>query len=91
MLSPETPINLTYLTNEGSVNEAIGAALQQDFAMIGINLTVETREWSVFLNERKDGQFDFVREGWLADYNDPINMLEMWTTDSGNNDMQFGR
>lgn len=91
MLSPETPINLTYLTNEGSGNEAIGAALQQDFAMIGINLTVETREWSVFLNERKDGQFDFAREGWLADYNDPINMLEMWTTDSGNNDMQFGR
>ena len=35
--------------------------------MIGINVTVETREWSVFLNERKDGQFDFAREGWLAD------------------------
>ena len=91
MLSEETPINLTYLTNEGTGNVAIGEALQQDFAVIGINLTIETREWSVFLNERKDGQFDFAREGWLADYNDPINMLEMWTTESGNNDMQFGR
>ena len=91
MLSEETPINLTYLTNEGTGNVAIGEALQQDFAVIGINLTIETREWSVFLNERKDGQFDFAREGWIADYNDPINMLEMWTTDSGNNDMQFGR
>ena len=25
------------------------------------------------------------------DYNDAFNMLEMWTTDSGNNDCQFGR
>ena len=91
MLSANTPITMTYLTNEGTGNVAIGEALQQDFAAIGINMTVETREWSVFLDERKNGQFDFAREGWLADYNDPINMLEMWTTDSGNNDMQFGR
>ena len=52
---------------------------------------VEQQEWNVFLNSRKDGQFDFAREGWLMDYNDPINMLEMFTTKSGNNDMQFGR
>ena len=25
------------------------------------------------------------------DYNDPLNMLEMWTSDSGNNDCQFGK
>ena len=38
-----------------------------------------------------DGQFDFAREGWYADYNDPINMLEVWMPDSGNNNAQFGR
>lgn len=91
MLSESTPIDITYLTNDSEVNVKIGEAIQQDLAAIGINLTVETREWSVFLNERKEGKFDFAREGWLADYNDPINMLEMWETNSGNNDMQFGR
>lgn len=91
MLSAETPITLNYLTNDTSGNVKIGEAIQQDFAAIGITMTVETREWSVFLDERKDGKFDFAREGWLADYNDPINMLEMWETSSGNNDMQFGR
>ena len=91
MLSANTPINMTYLTNDAEGNVKIGEAIQQDFAALGINVTVETREWSVFLDERKQGKFDFCREGWLADYNDPINMLEMWTTDSGNNDMQFGR
>lgn len=91
MLSESTPIDITYLTNDSEVNVKIGEAIQQDLAAIGINLTVETREWSVFLNERKEGKFDFCREGWLADYNDPINMLEMWETNSGNNDMQFGK
>lgn len=91
MLSASTPITLTYLTNDSEGNVKIGEAIQQDFAAIGINLSVEQREWSVFLNERKDGQFDFCREGWLADYNDPINMLEMFTSDSGNNDMQLGK
>ena len=91
MLSESTPIDITYLTNDSEGNVKIGEAIQQDLAAIGINLTVETREWSVFLNERKEGKFDFAREGWLADYNDPINMLEMWETKSGNNDMQFGK
>jgi oligopeptide transport system substrate-binding protein len=91
MLSAETPISMTYLTNDSEGNVKIGEAIQQDLAAIGITVTVETREWSVFLDERKQGQFDFDREGWLADYNDPINMLEMWETNSGNNDMQFGR
>ncbi len=91
MLSSETPISMTYLTNDSQGNVKIGEAIQQDFAAIGITLDVETREWSVFLEERKQGKFDFCREGWLADYNDPINMLEMWETESGNNDMQFGR
>ena len=91
MLSADTPISMTYLTNDSEGNVKIGESIQQDFAAIGINVTVETREWSVFLDERKQGKFDFCREGWLADYNDPINMLEMWETESGNNDMQFGR
>lgn len=91
MLSAETPISMTYLTNDSEGNVKIGEAIQQDLAAIGITVTVETREWSVFLDERKQGQFDFAREGWLADYNDPINMLEIWETNSGNNDMQFGR
>jgi peptide/nickel transport system substrate-binding protein/oligopeptide transport system substrate-binding protein len=91
MLSDETPISLTYLTNDGTGHIAIAEVMQQDLAEIGIDLKIDTREWNVFLDERKAGNFDFAREGWLADFNDPIKMLEMWTTDSGNNDCQFGR
>ena len=90
-LSPETPIQLEYLTNETSGHEAIAESIQQDLAAVGIELSIQVQDWNVFLEERKAGNFDFAREGWIADFNDPINMLEMWITDSGNNDCQFGR
>ena len=91
MLSAETPLSFEYLTNTGTGHEGIAQCVQQDLALLGINMTIRTVEWDVFLNERKDGNYDICRNGWLADFNDPINMLEMWTTDSGNNDCQFGR
>ena len=90
-LSAETPIQLTYLTNTTSGHIAIAESIQQDLAVVGIELSIEQQDWNVFLEERKAGNFDFAREGWIADFNDPINMLEMWTTVSGNNDCQFGR
>ena len=32
-----------------------------------------------------------ARNGWVADYNDPICFLDMWISSSGNNDVQFGK
>lgn len=91
MLSASTPLSLEYLTNNSTGHVAIAECMQQDLAVVGINLTIKAIDWAVFLDERKAGNYDFCREGWLADFNDPINMLEMWTTVSGNNDAQFGR
>jgi len=90
-LSPDTPIQLEYLTNSTSGHVAIAESIQQDLGTIGIELSIQQQDWNVFLEERKAGNFDFARNGWIADFNDPINMLEMWTTNSGNNDCQFGR
>ena len=91
MLSADTPISFEYLTNESSSHVAIAECMQQDLAAVGIDMTIRTCDWNVFLDDRKAGNYDVARNGWLADFNDPINMLEMWTTDSGNNDCQFGR
>ena len=90
-LTAETPIQIVYLTNTTSGHIKIAESIQQDLAEIGIELSIQQQDWNVFLEERKAGNFDFAREGWIADFNDPINMLEMWTTVSGNNDCQFGR
>ncbi|HCW72830.1 MAG TPA: peptide ABC transporter substrate-binding protein [Clostridiaceae bacterium] len=91
MLDASNPISFEYVTNESSAHVAVAEAMQQDLAVVGIDMKIKTLEWSVFLNERKAGNFDVARNGWIADFNDPINMLEMWTSDSGNNDAQFGK
>jgi oligopeptide transport system substrate-binding protein len=54
-------------------------------------MNLENQEWATFLNTRKNGDYSIARNGWLADYNDPICFLDMWTTNSGNNDVQFGK
>ena len=90
-LDASTPITVEYLTNESSGHIAVAESIQQDFKQIGIELSIAVQDWNVFLEERKNGNFDFAREGWIADFNDPINMLEMWITNSGNNDCQYGR
>lgn len=84
-------ISFTYLTNNSEGNVKCAEAIQSDLAQLGINMKIDQQEWNVFLDTRKNGQFDVAREGWIMDYDDPINMLEMWTTKSGNNDCQFGR
>lgn len=91
MLSADTPITINYLTNKGTGHEGIAQAIQQDFAAIGIDMQISVEDWQTFLNDRKQGNFDVAREGWLADYDDPINMLEMFTSNSGNNDPQLGK
>ena len=91
MLSADTPIHIKYLTNKMESHAKIAELIQQDFAVIGITMDVGQMDWTTFLDERKAGNFDVARNGWVADFNDPINMLEMWTTASGNNDAQFGR
>ena len=82
---------LTYLYNTSEGHKAIGEYLQSALAGVGINMQLENQEWNTFLNTRKNGDYSIARNGWLADYNDPICFLDMWTTGSGNNDVQFGR
>jgi oligopeptide transport system substrate-binding protein len=82
---------LTYLYNTSEGHKAIGEYLQSALAAVGITVNLENQEWATFLNTRKQGDYSIARNGWLADYNDPICFLDMWTTNSGNNDVQFGR
>ena len=82
---------LTYLYNTSSGHKAIGEYLQSAYAAVGINLVLENQEWNTFLNTRKAGDYSIARNGWLADYNDAICFLDMWTSGSGNNDVQYGK
>ncbi len=82
---------MTYLYNTSEAHQAIGEYIQSTLANVGIEISMENQEWATFLNTRKEGNYSIARNGWLADYNDPICFLDMWTTASGNNDIQFGK
>ena len=82
---------MTYLYNTSSGHKVIGEYLQATLANFGINMNLSNQEWNTFLQTRKQGDFTVARNGWLGDYNDPISFLDMWTTQSGNNDAQLGK
>ena len=89
-LSDATPITINYMYNTNSRHQKIAEAFQQDMAALGIDVQLSSEEWNVFLDDRKAGNFDVAREGWVFDFNDPINLLEIVYSTSGNNDMQLG-
>lgn len=85
-------LGFEYLTNTTTNHVAIAESIQADLSILGIEVTIKQEDWNVFLADRKSGNYSgMCREGWLADYNDPVNMLEIFTSDSGNNDMQLGK
>ena len=82
---------LTYIYNTDETHQAVGEYIQGAFSAIGIKVELANQEWNTFLETRKNGDYTFARNAWLADYNDPISFLDMWTAASGNNDVQFGK
>ena len=83
--------SVSYLYNTDDNHQAIGEYLQSAMSAIGITVELQNQEWNTFLNTRKNGDYVMARNGWVADYNDPICFLDMWTTVSGNNDVQYGK
>lgn len=82
---------LKYIYNTNDAHKAIAEYIQSALAQYGINVQLSNQEWNTFLNTRKNGEYSVARNGWLADYNDPISFLDMWLSNSGNNDVQFGK
>jgi len=82
---------ITYIYNTSETHKAIAEYIQNALAGVGITMNLENMEWNTFLETRKAGDYSVSRNGWLADYNDPICFLDMWTSESGNNDCQLGK
>lgn len=81
-------VEYLYNTNDG--HKAVGEALQNMWqSVLGVNVTLNNQDWNVFLQTRKDGDYQIARNGWIADYNDPCSFLDMWYTGGGNNDAQY--
>ena len=90
-LSPRTPIAFEFLTTNTASASNIGENIQQDLAAVGIEMTIRNVDFKQYISEMVSGHYDVAASGWIADFNDPINMLEIWTSNSGNNICFLGR
>ena len=52
---------------------------------LGVNVEIEQMEWNAFLAARRNGEHTLARDGWVADFADPSNLLDLFTSYSGNN------
>ncbi len=82
---------IDYIFNTNTNHQNIAETIQAEFKNQGIKMKLSQMDWANFLQVRKQGNYSVARNGWLADYNDPISFLDMWVTTSGNNDCQLGK
>jgi peptide/nickel transport system substrate-binding protein/oligopeptide transport system substrate-binding protein len=80
---------ITYTTNDSGYHKAVAEYLQQAWAELGIDMKIEVVEWSSFTPMRRSGDFEIARNGWVGDYTDPSNMLDLLCTGNGNNDGRY--
>jgi oligopeptide transport system substrate-binding protein len=81
-------IELSYNTSEN--HRAIAEAIQQMWKkQLGVEVELRNEEWKVFLDMQRTGNYMMQRAGWIADYVDPHVFLEIWETDSGNNNTNW--
>jgi oligopeptide transport system substrate-binding protein len=88
--NPKKTITLFY--NDSPGHKEIAVAVQAMWKELGIDTTIKSQEFAQFLEflgPPPNNAVDVYRLGWIADYGDPMNFLELWTSQSGNNNSNF--
>jgi oligopeptide transport system substrate-binding protein len=88
--SPVTDISL--VINDAPGHREIAVAIQAQWRELGIDVKISQQEFAQFLEflgPPPDKSVDVYRLGWIGDYVDAMNFLELWTCDSGNNSTNY--
>ena len=86
--SRDDPLRLQILYNTHENHRTIAVAIGSMWKeALGIEVELVNQEWKVYLETRRSKQSTQVfRAGWIADYNDAYNFLEILHSRSGLND-----
>jgi oligopeptide transport system substrate-binding protein len=88
--SPKTKVNLFH--NDSPGHKEIAVAVQSMWQELGIETTIKAQEWAQYLEvlgPPPNKAVDVYRLGWIYDFPDAINGLELFTCDSGNNNTNW--
>jgi oligopeptide transport system substrate-binding protein len=87
------PVILTFTRCEK--HQRISEALQQQWQKVfGISIKLQSYEWNIFLDHLRRHNFQIAGRGWVADFIDPLNFLDMYKYNNdhplgGNNDTNW--
>lgn len=75
---------ISYNTSEA--HASIAQAIQDMWKKnLDVDAKLNNEEWNVFLDSLGESNYQVARMGWVADFNDPINFLEIYESKGGNN------
>lgn len=80
---------ITYSTNDTAYHKVVAQYLQQAWKELGITTNVEIVEWASFTPQRRAADYQTCRDGWLLDYNDASNILDLMYSTNGNNNAKY--
>ena len=80
---------IEYMTNDAGYHKPLAEYLQSAWGELGINMDIKIVEWATFTPTRRNGDYDIARNGWIYDYDDPSNLLNLFETENGNNDGKY--
>ena len=84
--------DITLFFNDAPGHKEIATAVQAQWDQLGISTSLKQQEWAQyleFLGPPPNSAVDVYRLGWIYDFPDAINGLELWTCDSGNNNTNY--
>ncbi|MCO5143474.1 MAG: peptide ABC transporter substrate-binding protein [Oligoflexia bacterium] len=82
--------DVTFMFDTRDDNKVIAERLQAMWREnLNVNLKAQNEDWKVYLNRLKSDVPAMFRLGWGADYPDPDNFLNLFTSFSGNNHTQW--
>jgi oligopeptide transport system substrate-binding protein len=81
---------LEIIYNTQEAHRKIAVAVQQMWKReLNIDVTISNQEWKVYLNSVSQREFQVARRGWIGDYVDANNFLDLFITDGGNNNTGY--
>jgi oligopeptide transport system substrate-binding protein len=78
--TPENPLQLQIRYNTNDNHQRLAVAITAMWQEIGVQAELFNAETPVHYDALRAGDFDIGRAGWLLDYSDPSNMLELLKT-----------
>lgn len=81
---------LEYAYNKNDTHAKIAQAVQDMWKKnLNINVKLNEVDWKVFVPQRKQGNFEISRDGWVGDYFDPMTFMDILVSKDGNNDAHY--